>query len=209
MRLPIYPPEKVSGFLLFIGSVQFLLGLALAEEVYPDYRVSQTISSLGRPGPSAPVFNSSLFLEGTLVVVAVYFLHKAYHRIPVTVLFTLGGLSAMGAALFPEDVYNIHLAISIVSFFAASLTPFVTLPLQGSPFRYISISLGTLSFAAAAILAVPQIFFTLGLPYGAVERIVAYPTLLWAIGFGSQIMSRNPQAASSRVPSPDRKISTA
>ena len=115
----------------------------------------------------------------------------------------------MGAALFPEDVYNIHLAISIVSFFAAGLTPFVTLPLQGSPFRYLSILLGTLSFAAAVILAIPQIFYTSGLSYGAVERIVAYPTLLWTIGFGSQIMSRNPQAANARVPSPDRTISTA
>jgi hypothetical membrane protein len=196
MRLPIYPPEKVSGLLLFIGSVQFLLGLVLAEEVYPDYRVSQTISSLGRPGPSAFVFNSSLFLEGTLVLVATYFLHKAYHRIPVTVFFAVGGLGAMGGALFPEDVYNVHLAISIVSFFAAGLTPFVTLPLQSSPFKYLSISLGTLSFAAAVILAIPQIFYPLGLPYGAVERIVAYPTLLWVVGFGSHIMSRNPKQIS-------------
>jgi len=193
MRLPIYQPEKVSGLLLFTGSVQFLLGLVIAEEVYPDYRVSQTISSLGRPGPSAFVFNSSLFLEGTLVLVAAYFLHKAYHRNPVTIFFALGGLSAMGGALFPEDVYNVHLAISIVSFFAAGLTPFVTLPLQGSPYRHLSISLGTLSFAAAVILAIPQIFYPLGLPYGAIERIVAYPTLLWVIGFASQIMSRNPQ----------------
>ncbi len=194
MRLAIYPPEKISGLLLFVGSVQFLLGLVLAEEVYPDYRVSQTISSLGRPGPSASVFNSSLFLEGTLVLAAAYFLHKAYRKIPVTSVFALGGLGAMGGALFPEDVYNIHLAISIVSFFAAGLTPFVTLSLQSSPFKYISISLGTLSFAAAAVLAIPQVFYSLGLPYGAVERIVAYPTLLWVIGFGSDVMSRNPKS---------------
>ncbi len=192
MRLPIYPPEKISGLLLFVGSVQFLLGLVLAEEVYPDYRVSQTISSLGRPGPSAPVFNSSLFLEGTLVLLAAYFLYKAYHKIPATAFLVLGGLGAMGGALFPEDVYNIHLAISIVSFFAAGLTPFITLPLQSSPFRYLSIALGTLSFAAASILAIPQVFYSLGLPYGAVERLVAYPTLLWVIGFGSHIMNRNP-----------------
>jgi hypothetical membrane protein len=140
----------------------------LAEEVYPDYRVSQTISSLGRPGPSAIVFNSSLFLEGILVLVAAHFLHKAYHRIPVMFFFALGGLGAIGGALFPEDVYNVHLAISI--------------------------------FAAAVILAIPQIFYPLGLPYGAVERIVAYPTLLWVIGFGSQIMSRNLQETNIHSP---------
>ena len=193
MRLGVYPPGKISGLLLFVGSVQFLLGLVLAEEVYPDYRVSMTISSLGRPGHSASIFNSSLFLEGMLVLAAAYFLHKAYSKIPVTTFFALGGLGAMGGALFPEDVYNIHLAISIVSFFAAGLTPFVTLPLQSSPFKYLSISLGTLSFVAAVILAIPQVFDSVGLPYGAVERIVAYPTLLWVIGFGSQLMNRDPE----------------
>lgn len=191
MRLPIYPPENVSGLLLFVGSVQFLLGLVLAEEVYPDYRVSQTISSLGRPGPSAIVFNTSLFLEGTFVLVAAYFLYRAYHKISATAFFAVGALGAMGAAWFPEDMYNIHLAFSIVSFFVAGLTPLVTLSLQSSPFKYISISLGTLSFAAGAILAVPQLFDSLGISYGAVERIVAYPALLWVIGFGTHVMSRN------------------
>jgi len=200
MDLPTYPPEKISGLLLFVGSVQFLLGLVLAEEVYPDYRVSQTISSLGRPGPSALIFNSSLFLEGMLVLVAAYFLYKAFHKLPVTPFFAMGGLGAMGAALFPEDVYNIHLAFSIVSFFAASLTPFITLSLQSSPFKYLSISLGTLSFAAAAILAIPQALYSLALPYGAVERIVAYPTLLWVIGFGSYVMSRNSGSQTSGAP---------
>lgn len=193
MRLSIYPPEKISGLLLFVGSVQFLLGLVLAEEAYPDYRVSQTISSLGRPGPSASIFNSSLFIEGTLVLVAAYFLHKAYRKIPVTALFTLGGIGAIGGALFPEDVYNVHLAFSIVSFFAAGLTPFITLSLQSSPFKYLSISLGTLSFAAAIILANPQLFDLVGLPYGAVERIVAYPTLIWVIGFGSHMLDLEEQ----------------
>ncbi len=97
----------------------------------------------------------------------------------------------MGGALFPEDVYNVHLAISIASFFVAGLTPFATLHLQSAPFKYLSISLGALSFAAAAILAIPQLFYLVGLPYGAVERIVAYSTLLWVVGFGSQLMSRN------------------
>ncbi len=115
--------------LLFAGSVQFLLGLVVAEEVYPDYRVSQTISSLGM-GSSALIFNTSLFLEGALVVAAACFLHLAYHRVLVSTFFAVGGIGAMGGALFPQDVVNVHLAISVVSFFVAGLTPFVTLRLQ-------------------------------------------------------------------------------
>ncbi len=187
-----YPAEKISGVLLFAGSVQFFLGLVIAEEVYPDYRVSQTISSLG-VGPSASIFNSSLFLEGALVLVAAFFLHKTYHRILATNFFAMGGLGAMGGALFPQNVSDAHLAISIVSFFAAGLAPFVTLRLQRPPFTYISIILGTVSFAAAIILAIPQGPYSLGLAFGTVERIVAYPTLLWVLGFGSYLMRGDPE----------------
>ena len=170
-----------------MGSVQFFLGLVIAEQVYPEYRVYQTISSLG-VGPTAFIFNSSLLLEGILVLAAAYFLHRAYHRTLVTGLFFIGGIGAMGGALFPEDVYNVHLAISIVSFFAAGLTPFVTVKLQKPPFTYVSIALGSLSFGAAIFLAIPQGISTLGLAFGTVERIVAYPTLLWVVGFGSYLM---------------------
>ncbi len=85
---------------------------------------------------------------------------------------------------------NIHLGISIVSFFAAGLAPFATLRLQTPPFRYFSISVGVVSFAAAALLSMD---YTLGLAYGGMERVIAYPTILWAVGFGAYLMNQGPQ----------------
>ncbi len=72
--------SRRAGALIFAGSVQLMLGIFLAEELYPGYSVSQTISSLGVASASAPsalVFNSSLFLEGSLVLGGAYYLWLA------------------------------------------------------------------------------------------------------------------------------------
>ena len=108
----------------------------------------------------------------------------------VSTFFILGGLGAIGGAIFPEDVHPVHV-ISIVSFFVAGLTPFATLRIQKPPFTYISITLGVLSFALAILLSQNLLF---GLPYGAMERMITYPTLLWVIGFGGYLMSSQSQA---------------
>jgi len=185
--------SRRAGALIFAGSVQLMLGISLAEELYPGYNVSQTISSLGVASASvssALVFNSSLFLEGLLVLVGAYYLWRAAKNPLVSALFALGGIGAFGGALFPQDVPNIHLGISIVSFFAAGLAPFATLKLQTPPFRYFSVSMGIISFTAAVLLSMN---YTLGLAYGAMERVVAYPTILWAVGFGAYLMNQGPQ----------------
>ena len=169
------------------GSLVFFFGLQIAEQVYPGYSVSQTISSLGVASASvasAQIFNSSLVIEGIMVMVAAFFLHISYHRIIVSAFFFLGGLGAVAGAFFPQDLGLIHLEISIFAFFVAGLTPFVSLLIQHRPFAFVSIALGSLTFVAAVFLSLG---FTFGLPFGAMERVVAYPSLLWAMAFGAYL----------------------
>jgi hypothetical membrane protein len=64
-----YSKEKVAGMLFFIAATQFVLGLTIAEALYPGYSVSDNyISDLGI-GPSAVIFNSSVFLLGLLILI--------------------------------------------------------------------------------------------------------------------------------------------
>jgi len=57
-----YSRERVAGMLFFAAVTQFVLGLSVAEALYPGYSLSdQYISDLGT-GPSAIVFNSSVFI---------------------------------------------------------------------------------------------------------------------------------------------------
>lgn len=165
------------------------MALVVAEEVYPDYRITQTISDLG-VGQSAPIFNTSLFLQGTLTLVAAYFLYLAYRRLLVPTFFALGGIGAMGAAIFPTNVNPAHLLISIFAFLIAGLTPFVTLKIQDPPLQYLSAGIGSFSFAVAILLSLNV---TSGLSFGTWERMLAYPSLLWVVGFGGYLMSSNPQ----------------
>jgi hypothetical membrane protein len=69
-----YENKKIAGLLLFIGGIQCVLGIIIAETLYPDYSTSENwISDLG-VGPSALIFNSSIFLLGVLGVAATYFI---------------------------------------------------------------------------------------------------------------------------------------
>jgi hypothetical membrane protein len=67
-----YPRNKVAGTLFFIADTQFVLCLIIAEALYPGYSVSANyISDLG-VGPSALVFNATVFLLGLLLLVGTY-----------------------------------------------------------------------------------------------------------------------------------------
>jgi hypothetical membrane protein len=58
----LYSNGKVAGVLIFIAASQFILGLIVAEALYPGYSISTNyISDLG-VGPSSLVFNMSIFL---------------------------------------------------------------------------------------------------------------------------------------------------
>ena len=56
---------KIAGVLLLVASVQFILGLVVAEALYSGYSVADNyISDLG-VGPSSIVFNSSASFWGS------------------------------------------------------------------------------------------------------------------------------------------------
>ena len=98
-----YDDRKVAGALLFIASVQCVIGIIVAEALYPGYSTSENyISDLG-VGPSALIFNSSVFLLGIIAVVGVYFIQRAFGSRLLSLLLTLTGVGAMGVGLFPEN----------------------------------------------------------------------------------------------------------
>lgn len=53
--------QRIAGILFFVAVTQFILGLTMAEALYLGYSISENyVSDLG-VGPSAIVFNSSVF----------------------------------------------------------------------------------------------------------------------------------------------------
>jgi hypothetical membrane protein len=189
-----YDHRKVAGALVFVGGSQFVLGMLVAEALYPSYSISQNyISDLG-VGPSALIFNSSVFLLGLMVVVSAYFFHRSFRNRLFTGLLVLAGAGAMGVGVFPENYPTMHEIVSGIAFIFGGLLPIAAYRLVRKPFSYLSVVMGVLSPSAMVLLSAHYSFslgeqYFLGLGPGAMERMIVYPILLWEAAFGGYLMA--------------------
>lgn len=178
--------RKAAGSLIFVGAAQFVIAMIVAESIYPGYSVANNyISDLG-VGPAALIFNTSVFLLGVAIVLSAYLIFVAFRKTPLVALFVLTGVAAMGVGVFPETAGNIHTAVSFGVFFFGGLLAIFSYTLEKPPLTYFSVIMGVFSLAALALFVSQQY---LGLGHGGMERMIAYPTLLWGIAFGGHLIS--------------------
>lgn len=184
---------KVAGTLLFLGAVQFLIVLVVAEALYPNYSVSLNyISDLG-VGSTALVFNSSVFLLGLLVVAGAYFIREAFKSNFLFIALILTGIGAMMVGLFPETAGVMHTIASLITFLFGGLAAIVSYKVENPPFSYLSVVLGALGLVGLGLFASGN-YLSLGV--GGMERMIAHPVLLWAVGFGGHLVSHSKDAKS-------------
>jgi hypothetical membrane protein len=184
---------KVAGALLFAGAVQFLIGLVIAEALYPNYSVSGNyISDLG-VGSTALIFNASVFLLGLIVVAGAYFIQHAFKFRVLFVILILTGVGAMMVGLFPETAGVMHSVASLITFLFGGLSAVVSYKVEKPPFSYLSVVLGAMGLVALGLFASGNY---LGLGVGGMERMIAHPVLLWAVGFGGHLISHSKDAKS-------------
>jgi len=182
---------RVAGILIFIGAAQFLLFLIVAESIYPGYSVSGNfISDLG-VGPAAPVFNTSIILLGVLVIVSSYLIHRRFNDKLFTATIFLAGFGALGVGVFPEgSPYNFHTIMSFITFLFAGLAAISAYRVARQPLKTISIALGILTLISLGLFA-SGIY--LGLGHGGMERMIAYPPLIWGLTFAGYLMMLEPE----------------
>ena len=194
-QLVKYVHSKVAGALIFVGSAQFIVALMVAEALYPGYSISQNyISDLGATcratcqvvQPTSIIFNSSVFLLGLLAIVGAYFVWRGFNSRIFSALIVMAGLGAMGVGIFPETAGVIHPIVSLITFVFAGLSAIVSYRLQKAPLSYFSILLGAMTLGALALYG-SDVF--LGLGPGGMERMIAYPALIWATGFAAHLIA--------------------
>lgn len=182
-----YSNGKVAGTLFFIAASQFVLGLVVAEALYPGYSISTNyISDLG-VGPSSMVFNTSVFLMGLLLIIGSYFLQRAFNSRVLTVLLFLTAIGTMGVGVFTENSGTIHTVVSLIAFLFGGLSAIVSHRLLKLPFSAIAVILGAMSLGALVLFATK---IDLGLDVGGMERMIAYPILTWGTGFGGHLIGQ-------------------
>ncbi|HKZ93843.1 MAG TPA: DUF998 domain-containing protein [Candidatus Bathyarchaeia archaeon] len=178
--------RKFAGALVFVGGAQFLVAMIIAEALYPGYSVSLNyISDLG-VGPSAIIFNLSVSVFGLTIVAASFYIRRIFKNLLLSSLVALAGVGAIGVGLFPENVPPLHGIFSFVAFFFGAVSAIAAYMIQKSPIRYFSVLMGVMSLLALILFATRN---DLGLGIGGMERMIAYPIILWAIGFGGYLMN--------------------
>jgi hypothetical membrane protein len=182
---------RIVGGLLFTAITQFMLLLRVAESIYQGYSVSGNyISDLG-VGPAAPVFNTSITVLGVAVAVSAYLIRPIFRdRILPTLLF-MTGLGAAGVGIFPEgSPYGLHTLMSFIVFFFAGVSALYTARLVSRPLNIFSAAMGVLTVAALLLFGSGTY---LGLGHGGMERMIAYPPLIWGLAFSGYLMGLKPE----------------
>lgn len=193
---------KTAGILFFIASAQLVLGLIVAEALYPGYSMSGNyISDLG-VGPSSMIFNSSIFLLGLLSIIGAYFLPRNINFRALTVLLALMAIGAMGAGIFTKDSAAIHGFVSSMAFLFGGLSAIASFIVLKMPLSLMSVILGLIVLGALVLFAggllasgsftgieAQDSVFFLGLGPGGMERMIVYPAIIWLAGFSGHLIA--------------------
>ena len=190
--------RHLAGVGFFAAGAILLMGIITAEALYPlTYTTGgNEISDLGgtRPPeglvfqPSATIFNVSMLLAGALVVMAAILSQRVFGRIPVTLPSLVLGVGAVLVALFPGNTGTPHAVAAMVAFFAGGFAAVFSSAVVRPPFRFALLALGVVNLLALAsyfVMADGSPLWALGV--GGAERWVAYPEILWLLGFGGYL----------------------
>ncbi|AZH27206.1 DUF998 domain-containing protein [Haloplanus aerogenes] len=178
-----------------------IMGIITAQSLYPDYSIRQDISDLGSTQPpdpvihqpSATIFNGTMLVTGLLVLLAVYFLHRATGRRVLTVPLALFGVGIFGVGLFPGNVTPWHGLFALLTFFSGGVTVLLSSRVVSRPFVAFCVAFGGVSlailvsvFVYGLALRTPHPLAALG--PGGIERWVVYPLLCWVLAFGGYLL---------------------
>ena len=182
------------GLLLAIGSAQFLVVMMLGEASAPGYSMHENaISDLGTIDETRLVFCASLFAIGLLNVFAGYLYFKVHGDRKLVVVFALGGIGAMGAGLIPLDSsLGVHGLFALLAFLFIGLEAILCGRLVEDPLRTISFVTGALGLIFLVVMVLVDsgsIDPDGSIGHGGVERMIAFPVLIWMLVFGGHLMA--------------------
>jgi hypothetical membrane protein len=192
--------RRVAGLLLSVAGVAILMGSITAEALHPGpYNThADTLSHLGASEPpdsvvvqpSAGIFDGTMLAAGALILLGVWFAHRALRRRVVTVPTALLGLGVFGVGVFPLTNPGMHTMFAMLAFFAGGFAVLLSARVTPSPFRQLWAVLGALSLTAITLGVVALDWAPVAaLGEGGIERWNSYPIVLWLVAFGSHLIT--------------------
>lgn len=192
---------RIAGAALFSAGALLLMAIITCEALYPfAYSTARNeISDLGGTKPPAAlvfqpvatIFNVSMMLSGLLLLLGAVVLHRAVRRWSVSLPVLVLGGAVLLVGVFPGNTGQPHALSAMVAFWAGGIAAVLASRVAAAPFRYVLMLLGAINLVCLVS------YFTLGdaspfwaLGVGGAERWVAYPILLWTMGFGGYLAGR-------------------
>ena len=197
---------RTGGLLFVLASVQFIVAMAVVQQRYAGYSLTQNyISDLGAVNcgpfdgrfvcsPWHPVFNVATVVMGVLFILGALLLTTAFPNRPTRTiglgLILLGGVGAIGVGLFPEDFNGMAHVVSALTAFGLSNLGLIVLGLamfrdtRWAGYRAFTVICGLVGLTALILLAVGAyhwgpVFQAWGA--GGIERTIVAPLLLWVV----------------------------
>ena len=202
---PMVPrAARFGGLLFLLGSLQFVIAMAVVQAMYPGYtNFGNYVSDLGSShSPWAWLFNDSIRLLGVLGFLGTLLIRSAIPsrtsgRVGLGFLL-IASIGAFLVGTYPEGSpqlgSNIHSVVSAVTFVGSglgllALGPAMLRDTRWEGFRGYTFLSGVVTLVALALFlagAYP------GLGPGGMERVIIAPILLWAIVAGVHLLRLQP-----------------
>ncbi len=183
-----------AGLLCFLAGSIILMGIITAEAFYPSgYTTANSeISDLGatrQPNsiitqPSATIFNTTMLVTGLMVLIASFLQHPYFKKWLFSVPFFLFAAGLTGVGVFPGNIDPYHGICSLLTFTMGGLSAILSFTIVSAPFRYVAVVFGLITLLT---LFTAQTYIPI-IGDGGTERWVAYPVVLWLIGFGGYLL---------------------
>jgi len=207
----------IAGACYATVSIGIVMSIITNEALYPRRYTTfaNTISDLSGTEPphsvmlepSRTIFILTMLLAGAGLLAGTWFLAQAVDRRRFVVAMTVFGIGLVGIGIFPGNVEGFHPLFALLCFVGGSVAAIMSRRVITGPFRYFAVALGTTALVAT--------FFGLDafkdwgpqaeLGRGGIERWIAYPVLLWLVGYGGYLMS--PRPGNARPEGPEERTS--
>ena len=187
------PVLTISGMLLLLSGFIIFMGIISGEVLYtlPFNTRNSYISELAAALPpnvtprlSAIIFNLTMILSGTMIIVAGFLLQLNSGKLLVCIPIILFGTGFLGVAIFPGNIAPWHGVFALFVFLAGGMAAITSYKLVKSPLKYIFIFFGII---ALTFLFLQKLFIPL-LGVGGTERWLLYPEVFWVFAFGAYLI---------------------
>jgi hypothetical membrane protein len=175
----------------------------VGEAMAPNYSMhDNAISDLGVIPETASLFTITMVVAGVLNIAGGYFFYLSHKRLGTLILYVLAGTGAIGAGLISLDSpLGVHGLFALLAFLFFNAEAIASSRMAGGPMKAISIIAGVIGLAFVFVMflgdaGVADIFGPIG--HGGSERMIVFPPLLWAIGFGGYLMASRTDVVEAR-----------